>query len=123
MASRRVGLLSVLFFLFMASLAFNLVLLNKPTDLSSFLPKAENSSISEYVFKIVDLTNEGEPTIAEVKDAVNLKKEDGLLYKNILNGDKILIYTDTIVIFRPLTGKIIQVVKIPQEEQEPKAVE
>lgn len=112
MERKKITVLSVLFFGLVASFALNLVLLNKPTDLSSILPRAEDQSIADYLSKIIDLPSNESPTIAEVKDAPNLKLQDELLYKDIVNGDRIVIYTDTIVIFRPLTGKILQVVKI-----------
>lgn len=105
-------LLYALFFLLMASFALNLVLLNKPTDLSAILPRAEDQSIIDYLSKIIDLPVNESPTIAEVKDAQNLKLQDELLYKDVLNGDRLVIYSGSIVIFRPLTGKILQVVKI-----------
>lgn len=104
--------LYALFFLLMASFALNLVLLNKPTDLSAILPRAEDQSIIDYLSKIIDVPVNESPTVAEVKDAQNLKLQDELLYKDVLNGDRLVIYSGSIVIFRPLTGKILQVVKI-----------
>lgn len=112
MKRRNNTVLVVVFFVLMASFALNLVLLNKPADLSSVLPRAEDQSIIDYLSKIIDLPNGESPTVAEVKDADNLKLQDELLYKDVLNGDRIVIYSGTVVIFRPLTGKVLQVVRI-----------
>lgn len=101
--------------LLVISLAVNAVLFSKPSQLAAFLPKNENSEIKNYISQVVKLDGPDDPTIAEVKDVDSLRGQDPLLYKNVENGDKILIYPKMVVIYRPSLQKIVQVIQLESE--------
>lgn len=101
---------------FVVSLAVNFVLLRKPSDLSVIVPTNNNEEIKSYLQQIIDLGDD-DPTIAEVQDSENLKGENPYLYSGVENGDKIFIYENKIVIFRPSTQKILNVMGILEQQQ------
>lgn len=47
------------------------------------------------------------PQLLTVLDPDTVKKQNPLLYKDVIKGDKVLLYTDRVIIYRPGTGKII----------------
>lgn len=103
---------TILFFLLVISLAFNAVLISKPSKLAAFLPANDNTEIKNFISEIVKINFGEDPTIAEVKDIESLRGEDPVLYKNVENGDKILIYPKMVVIYRPNVQKIVQVIQL-----------
>jgi len=68
----------------------------------------ETESIMETLSGFMELPNEN-PTIATVTDKSKL--ENQAFFKNALNGDKLLIFTDAskAILYRPETKKIIEV--------------
>lgn len=106
----------ILFLLLVISVAFNAVLLIKPSDLGAFLPNNDNENIKKYISSVIHVDAGDDPTIAEVRDVEALRKQDAALYETVENGDKILIYNQVIIIYRPSIQKIVQAVRIPATE-------
>ena len=106
----------IMFFALVVSIAVNAVLLTKPGDLAAFLPNNNDEEIKAYIDQVVHLrTPDSDPTIAEITDIESLKAEDPALYQYVENGDKIFIYTDAVVIYRPDRQEIVQVIQIEAE--------
>jgi hypothetical protein len=109
----RMPIKIILFFVVIVSLAVNAVLITKPADLAAFLPENNNGEIRAYIEQVVFFRSSiAEPTIAEITDIDSLKEEDPALYQYVENGDKVFIYTDVVVIYRPDKQKIVQVIQI-----------
>lgn len=103
--------LLVLLVVTIASLAtaFNL---NKKLKTASAVPAANEEEIKNLVASVGSLIvlPEGEnPTVATVSDPSKLK--DQPFFKHSETGDKVLIYSQALkaILFRPSTGKIVEV--------------
>lgn len=69
--------------------------------------KAEAKELVDKVSKLMVLP-EGEPTIATVADSQALAEQQQF-FKNAQNGDKVLIYKDTAIIYNPTENRIVNV--------------
>jgi hypothetical protein len=67
---------------------------------------SSDAEIIRYLAKSIELPSET-PTIAEIVDSQALKNQDPIRYQNVKNGDKVIIYSNRGIIFRPSTGRII----------------
>lgn len=76
------------------------------------LTQSEAKQLVARVGQLMELPEES-PTVATVANAEELKKQEPF-FKNSVNGDKVLIYTSIkkAILFRPSTGKIIEVAPI-----------
>ena len=82
--------------------------INNPADLK----REETQKLLEIVGKIIELPDSEEPTVATVTDSEKLKAQQ--FFINSQNGDKVIIYSGTkkAILYRPSTGKIIDVAPI-----------
>ena len=69
--------------------------------------KAETDELVAKVGKLIALP-EGQPTIATVADSAALAKQQ-VFFKDAANGDKVLLYQDKAIIYRPGENRIINV--------------
>jgi len=69
----------------------------------------EIQTIKSKVGKLMDLPKDEEPTLATVVGKEKLQDQN--FFRNAENGDKIIIYVNAkkAILFRPSTGKIIEV--------------
>lgn len=84
------------------SIGLNIVLLNDLKD------TVETATVKEKVARHILVTSEN-PTIAEIKDIEELKATNPLFYQNAKNGDKVLAYSDKVVIYRESEDIIVNV--------------
>jgi len=83
-------------------------------NLTSKENNTEQDNTTDIVAKvrgIAILPNE-EPTIATVEDVESLRKESPSVYAQAENGDKILIFSDKIYIYRESEDKIVTIVSL-----------
>lgn len=90
---------------------------DKPPDSTDTLGAAtEQSEASRYhneISKYVELPAEETPTVLNVSDAAEVKKDNAAL-TDIKNGDKMLFFTKArkLVVYRPSTKKVVAVVSL-----------
>jgi len=75
------------------------------------LSTSENEKIVREIRKMI-LLPEGEPVVATIQNAKNLKTQNPDAYENAIDGDKVLIFSDIAVVYRPDSKLIIKVVDI-----------
>lgn len=75
------------------------------------LSTSENEKIVRDIRKMI-LLPEGEPVVATIQNAKNLKTQNPDAYENAIDGDKVLIFSDIAVVYRPDSKLIIKVVDI-----------
>jgi hypothetical protein len=75
----------------------------------------ELQSIKEAIGRFMELPGNEEPVLATVTDIEKIKTQP--FFANAQNGDKVLIYADNkkAILYRPLTGKIVEVSTISGE--------
>jgi hypothetical protein len=80
------------------------------------LPANEIKNLTDKIGKFMDLPNE-EPTMATVTDKEKLSGQP--FFAKAQNGDKVLIFTQAqkAILYRPGTGKIIEVMSLASSEQ------
>lgn len=78
-------------------------------------------ALVKEVGKLIALPQDEKPTVATVTDVAKVK--DQQFFKNALNGDKVLIYTNNkkAILYRPSEKKIVEVGSV-NINQQPKAV-
>jgi len=72
------------------------------------LTKKENEKLIHAVSKLIELPTGLDPVVGTVLDAASLAK-DQQFFTNAQNGDKVLIYEDKAIIYRPDLNKLINV--------------
>ena len=72
------------------------------------LLKAENEALIRTVGELIELPLGEEPVIGTVQDAATLAN-DQKFFSNAQNGDRVLIYKDKAIIYRPDIKKLINV--------------
>ncbi len=89
-------------------------LLSNPSAVSEL----EVSSLISKVGKLIDLPQNEIPKIATVSDKTKLQNQS--FFTKAQNGDKVLIYEDNkkAILYRPSTGKIIEISKISIPKQQ-----
>lgn len=70
--------------------------------------KAENDKLIRTIGKLIELPADEEPVVGTVQDAATLAK-DQQFFANAKNGDRVLIYKNKAVIYRPEINKLINV--------------
>ena len=88
----------------------------KAKETSQEASSDETKVLVEKVGELLELPEEEVPTVATVADVTKL--QDQVFFKNAQNGDKVLVYTkaNKAVLYRPATGKIIEVTTLRKEE-------
>ncbi|MFC1649695.1 LytR C-terminal domain-containing protein [Patescibacteria group bacterium] len=78
--------------------------------------REEAVAIVEEVGKLIDLPEGEDPTIATVSDVDKVRSQP--FFTNAQNGDKVIIYPDSrkAILYRPSTGKIIEIGSINIQE-------
>ncbi len=98
----------VLSLLFLAGLFAYLVLTNRQVTFDTI----ESKNFEEFkknLQKVIILPENVDPSVIQVSDAENLKKQSSLLYSQVENDDVMLIYPNQLIIFRPSVNKIVNV--------------
>lgn len=72
------------------------------------MEKKEPDDIKEKVGRHILVSSE-EPTIAEIQDIEQLQDSNPAFYQNARNGDKVLAYSDKVVIYRESEDLIVSV--------------
>ncbi|EKE07225.1 MAG: hypothetical protein ACD_18C00149G0002 [uncultured bacterium] len=70
--------------------------------------KVENDKLIQKINKLIDLPTNEEPVVGTVNDASTLAQQQKF-FSNAKNGDKVLIYQDKAIIYRPDDNKLINV--------------
>jgi hypothetical protein len=70
-----------------------------------------SNNIIQVMSKITQLPNE-DPTISTINDIATLQKDNPQFYKEAQNGDKVVIYSTKVYIYRPSSKKIINIANI-----------
>jgi len=93
---------------FYAKYQSTLTTMSNPTEAASL----ETKKLLDTVGRFMELPSGEEPTVATVTDSERLKEQQ--FFANSQNGDKVIIYTGAkrAILFRPTTGKIIDVAPI-----------
>jgi hypothetical protein len=109
-----IGIVILLLILIIAFLGYNFVetqreieRLKNPLYMTEWQEEYNDTILTEL--QNILLLPEGEPTIVNILDVEVLKKENAEFYKNAINGDILIIYTDIAIIYRstPKDKKII----------------
>mgnify|MGYP001224106626 CR=1 FL=1 len=81
--------------------------------------KLETERLKAQIAKLVDVPADEEPTIATVVDIGKLKNQP--FFAKAENGDKVFMYSNAkkAILFRPSTGKVIELAPINNQEQTP----
>ncbi len=97
-------------------------------QLSSNNPEKEIQAISKQLRKFMDLPESPLPTMATVTEKEKLQQQD--FFQKAENGDKVLIYLSEgkAILFRPSTGKVIDVAPIretttPEQAAKPESTD
>src|SRR3989339_564938 len=72
------------------------------------LARVENDKLIKQVSKLIDLPLDQEPVVGTVQDAAALAEQQKF-FVNAKNGDRVLIYQDKAIIYRPSDNKLINV--------------
>ena len=78
----------------------------------SLIAHEEATRIKADVGKLILLYEEEEPTIVTITDVEQLKKENEEFYKYAQNGDKLILYKERAIIYRPPEKMIIKVAPV-----------
>ncbi len=91
-----------------------LFLVQKKIELNSLNAFDDSSiqSLEESISNVIKVDSSEKPTVAQITDIDNLKKQNPSLYTDAENDDLIIIYPDTAIIYRPSLNKIITIVRI-----------
>ena len=73
-----------------------------------------NEEIVRAVGRHLMLPEDGAPQIAEVKDAAKLKSSQAF-FKDAVNGDYVIVYNSTIILYRPLEDILVSVGSVEGE--------
>jgi len=98
----------VCFVILLQILTISLVL--KPTWISDLFNGTENYQVLSEVKAKVSITSTDTPVVAKVQDAEALRNENAIqeeIYKDAMNGDYVIGYSDRLIIYRRSEGKII----------------
>lgn len=78
----------------------------------------EIKSLTETIGRFMELPAGEQPTLATVTDRAKLKGQE--FFAKAENGDKLLVYSEAgkAILFRPSTGKIIEVTNLTSGKQE-----
>ncbi len=72
--------------------------------------------LADRVGRLMIVNEEETPTIATVEDVNTLKAVKPDIYKDTENGDKVLVYSDKVIIYRESKDLIINVIPINRFE-------
>ncbi|PIR78034.1 MAG: hypothetical protein COU28_03820 [Candidatus Magasanikbacteria bacterium CG10_big_fil_rev_8_21_14_0_10_36_16] len=70
--------------------------------------KVENDKLIQKIGKLIELSTTEDPVVGTVNDATSLAQQQKF-FVNAKNGDKVLIYKDKALIYRPDNNKLINV--------------
>lgn len=84
--------------------------------------QAEVDALISEVGTLLALPSDEKPTVATITDAEKLKEQ--AFFKNAMNGDKVLIYTNAkkAILYRPSEKKVLEVGAVNIRQQDPSAV-
>ena len=85
---------------------------NNPQQQLEQKNSTETKEVIDALSKIIALPTDKQPTVAKVEDAETLKKTNQTFYKDISQGDYLVLYTDRAIIFRKQENKVINVAPI-----------
>ena len=98
---------SVYFFIRYRDAKTELAQLKDPTVQEALL-KAENEALITSIGMLIELPQGEEPVIGTIQDAATLA-QDQKFFSSAQNGDRVLIYKDKAIIYRPSLKKLINV--------------
>lgn len=80
--------------------------------------KSNSDDLIEKLSNFVLLDRQQEPTIGTIENIETLKNNNPELFKNAQNGDRLIVYTDKVIIFRESDSLIINQTLLSNEELE-----
>lgn len=92
--------------------------LNNPDYLSNLQSEQQTMTkerILSRLSAIMILPDEINPKIATISNIDELKSENAEFYKNAVNGDTLVLYSELAIIFRDSSNKIVNIAPILQE--------
>jgi uncharacterized protein YpmB len=107
----KILLIIIMVLLLVGSVGATAYFYKKYTDAKKNPNKASNDEVSALVSKVsknMNLPSDETPTVATVSDVEKLK--DQAFFKNVQNGDKLLIYINAkkAIVYRPSSQKIVE---------------
>jgi len=104
----------VLIIILAISFYFNIkTYFNQPTNSSTqFTDSEDYASVKQKLKNLVDIPSNENPTIIQVVDAPQLKTKNASLYKDVQNGDLLVVYQSKLVIFRGVDAKIVDIIQL-----------
>jgi len=114
--TKKIIILSVFFLLLVATVYFLFSYLKAQHELNVLkdpvaqeaATKVENDKLIQKIGKLIELSTTEDPVVGTVNDAESLAKQQKF-FVNAKNGDKVLIYQDKAIIYRPTDNKLINV--------------
>lgn len=86
------------------------------TNLQTEQQTMTKERILSRLSSIMLLPDEVNPKIATITNIEDLKRENSEFYKNALNGDTLVLYSELAIIYRDSNNKIINIAPIIPEE-------
>ena len=114
--AKKIIILSLFFLLLVATIYLLFSYLKTQKELSMLKDpvaqeaalKVENDKLIQKIGKLIELSTTEDPVVGTVNDAASLAQQQKF-FVNAKNGDKVLIYKDKALIYRPDNNKLINV--------------
>jgi len=114
--AKKIIILSLFFLLLVATIYLLFSYLKTQKELSMLKDpvaqeaalKVENDKLIQKIGKLIELSTTEDPVVGTVNDATSLAQQQKF-FVNAKNGDKVLIYKDKALIYRPDNNKLINV--------------
>jgi hypothetical protein len=74
--------------------------------------QAEVRKLADTVSRLVSVPEDETPTVATVIDAEKIKKNNPNFYKDVQNGDKMLVYSDRVILYDVSKGVVLNMVLV-----------
>ena len=116
--SRKILLLAILFVVFFAAvMAYSLIVYRTNHADPNAAIRKEIKALTSRIGGFMELPAGEQPTLATVADQEKLKGQE--FFTHAQNGDKLLIYSKAkkAILYRPSTGKIIEVTNLTSGSQ------
>lgn len=117
----KINFLIFLILILLITLGFSFYLYKKEkekVDNPALIASEESKKVKEKIGRLILLTEEEEPTIATIINIDTLKSENSEFYKYAQNGDKLILYSQRAMIYRPSDDILINVAPVIKQPEE-----